>query len=326
MLFSQQMERRSKSLDQRQLAVALPGHRVQKIEQLAQLYEQLGHPGQESLAHLARQVRVLLLQKMSVDRLLELTGGDPARTYVVLEHITAQAEAEARKVEAALARDFLKKMNERYKAQIQAGLNIALSLHKGTDDHALRQAVRQLYYSSVVLRQSLATMMQALLDLFGGEQFNTGLQVMRRALADDVAAQVPSVPTAKLRTLLLGLQACGQLNNVLRNCAELALRLAPEGTSGDQQAVALLQRLLGYASTGIGPSEVHRLGCELGGDSLSSQLVSLNALYPLIQRLPMALWRDSRSRQETLSHFLMCMGERTATEGRTTASLIEVSR
>ncbi|SDV04716.1 type III secretion system gatekeeper subunit SctW [Pseudomonas mucidolens] len=325
LLFSQQMERRSKSLDQRQLVVAGPGQRVQKVEHLAQLYEQLGHPGQESLAHLARQVRVLLLQKTSVEGLLALTGGDPARTYVVLEHISAQAEAEARQVEAARACDFLTTLTERYKAQIQAALNIALSLQKGTDDQALRQAVRQLYYSSVVVRQSLATMMQALLELFGGEQFNRGLQVMRRALADDVGAQVSSVPTAKLRTLLLGLQACGQLNTVLRECAGLALRLTPQAADSNQQAVVLLQRLLGYASTGIAPGEVERLGCEFGGEALSSQLVSLNALYPLMQRLPMALWRDSRSRQESLSNFLLCMGQSTAVEGRTTSSLAQVS-
>lgn len=324
LLFSQQMERRSKSLEQRQLVVAGPGQRVQKIEQLAQLYQQLGHPGQESLAHLAQQARVLLLQKTTVDALLTLTGGDPARTYVVLQHLAAQADGESRASEAARARDCLATLTERHQAQIQAALNTAAALHTGSDDPALRQAVRQVYYDSVVLRQSLATMMQALLELFGATQFNCGLQVMRRALADDVGAQVPSVSTVQLRTLLLGLQACAQLNTVLRDCAALASRLTPHVADCEQQAVVLLQRLLGYAGTGIAPGEVQRLGCEFGGETLSHQLVSLNALYPLLQRLPMALWRDSRSRQETLSNFLLCMAQSTVAEGRASASLQEV--
>ncbi len=326
MLFSQQMERSSKGLDQRQLRLARTENRVQKVEQLAQLYEQLGHPGQASLEHMVRQARIQLLQRPSAENLLGLTGDDPARTHVVLQQVSAQAQAEGRTHEADLARDFLQQMHTLYAPQIQAGLNIAQSLQVASDDPALRQAVRQLYYASVVVRQSLATMMQALLGLFGGEQFNAGLQVMRRTLADDVAAHTPSLPIAKLRTLLLGLQACGQLNGVLCSCRELCRRLVSEHPRSEQDAITLLQRLLGYASTGIAPNEVLRLGSELGGESPSAQLVSLNVLYPLIQRLPLSLWRDERSRQETLHNFLMLMDERTTAEGRATSRLVAAAQ
>ncbi|PAM34968.1 SepL/TyeA/HrpJ family type III secretion system gatekeeper, partial [Acinetobacter baumannii] len=97
------------------------------------------------------------------------------------------------------------------------GLNIAMALQAASDDPQERQAVRALYYASVVVRQSLASMMQSLLGVYGGEQFATGLKVMRRALADDIAACTSSVPTAQLRTLLQGLQSCGQLSGVLCN-------------------------------------------------------------------------------------------------------------
>ncbi|MFC6336507.1 YopN family type III secretion system gatekeeper subunit [Pseudomonas sp. CCM 7891] len=308
-LFSQEVELHSKAMSLRQLNV-----RVTPVAQLSQLYDQLGHPAQASLAAISRKVRVQLLQHSSVDSLLELTGNDPARTYVVLKQITAQAEAEVRKAEVVLARDALAKLEIRFKGEIQAGLNIAMALQASSDDPELRQAVRTLYYSSVVARQSLVTLMQALLGLFGGEQFSTGLKVMRRALADDIAAHTPSVACAKLRTLLLGLQSCGQLSSVLSYCRELVQHLPPMHPAGAPDAVILLQRLLGYASTGIAPPEVQRLGNEFGGEQPSSQLISLNAIYPVIQRLPLALWQDSRGRQEVLHNFLLVMDEYTRNE------------
>jgi type III secretion protein W len=301
-LFSQEVGLNSMALGRRPLGV-----RISPVQQLSQLYEQLGHPAQATLESVARKVRLQLLQGPSVGSLLELTGNDPARAYVVLKHVSAQAQAEARSAEATLARDALAKLEIRFKPQIQAGLNIAMALQADTDDPQLRQAARSLYYASVVSRQSLATMMQALLGLFGSEEFSAGLKLMRRALADDIAAHTPSVACAKLRTLLLGLQSCGQLGGVLAHCQGLIERLASLHPGLDQNAVALLQRLLGYASTGIAPTEVQRLGSEFGGAEPAGQLVSLNAIYPVLQRLPLALWRDSKGRQETLEDFLMVM-------------------
>lgn len=315
LLFGQQMELTGKAIDQRQLASASLASQVEKIGQLEQLYEQLGHPAQASLAHLTRQARIRLLQRTGLNGLLSLTGNDPARTHVVLKHASLQARLDGRDHEAKLAEDMLAKVHETFDGQVRAGLNTAQALLKGCDDTQMRQAVRQLYYASVVVHQSLGHMMQSLLGLFGGARFNNGLQLMRRALADDVAAQNPSLPTSRLRTLLLGLQACGQLNGVLCSCRELMQRLPTRLPQADEEAVTLLKRLLGYASSGIASPEVRRLGQEFGGENLSAQLVVLNALYPLLQRLPLGVWRDDRERQEALSNFLSLMDEQTESEG-----------
>jgi len=204
----------------------------------------------------------------------------------------------------ALAQEAIDRLQVRYRGEIQAGLNIAAVLEQAAGDPQERQAVRGLYYASVVTRQSLTSMMQSLLGLFGGDRFADGLNVMRRALADDIAAHSPSVPTAQLRTLLLGLQSCAQLGGALANCQALLQRL-----STDQDSVSLLQRLLGYTATGVDSGEVLRLAEDLGGELASGQLVSLNALYPVIQRLPQTLWRDNRGRQEALHKFLLVMDE-----------------
>lgn len=303
-LFSQEVAVNSKALNQRSMGV-----RVTPVEQMSQLYDQLGHPAQASLAAITRRVRLQLLQQPSVDKLMELTGNDPARIYVVLRQVTAQAEAEVRKTEAALARDALARLETRYRREIQAGLNIAMALHVATDDPQERQAMRALYYATVVVRQSLATMMQSLLGVYGGEQFAAGLNVMRRALADDIAAQASSIPSAKLRTLLLGLQSCGQLGGTLSNCTQLIQRLKVE-----HDAVVLLQRLLGYVGGGIACAEVQRLAGDLTGTSCAGQLTTLNGIYPMLKSLPLALWRDTRGRQDGLHNVLLVMDELTRQE------------
>lgn len=143
----------------------------------------------------------------------------------------------------------------------------------------------------------------------GGEQFAAGLNVMRRALADDIAAQASSIPGAKLRTLLLGLQSCGHLSGVLSSCESLIQRLEVE-----HDAVVLLQRLLGYAGGGIACAEVQRLAGDLSHESSTGQLVSLNGIYPMLKGLPLALWRDNRGRQEGLHNVLLVMDELTRQE------------
>lgn len=296
-LFNQAVEVNQLPLAQRKMGVRIPA-----TKQMAQLYEQLGHPAQTTMAAISRRVRMQLLQEVSVDKLLNLADGDPARAFVVLKHVAAQAETEVRKSEAALARAALAKLEVRFKLEIQAALNTAAALLKASVDTQVRQALRELYYSSVVRRQSLATMMQALLGLYGGERFQEGLNVMSKALADDIAAQVSSMPTSLLRTLLLGLRSCGQLGTVLAGCLALNQRLGIE-----QDAVPLLQRLLDYAGSGIAAAEILRLGDELGGGTDPAQLIAINALHALIRQLPLALWSDSRTRDEALLTFIMVM-------------------
>ena len=298
-LFNQEVELNKLPLAHRQMGVRVPA-----AEKLAELYDQLGHPAQASMAAVSRRLRMHLLQSASVEKLLDIAGGDPARAFVVLKHLANEADTEIRKSEAALARSAIAKLEARFKGQIQAGLNIAVALQAACADAEERQALRALYYASVVTRQSLATMMQALLGVYGGDRFQDGLTVMRKALADDIAALVSSMPTPMLRTLLVGLRSCGQLSAVLAGCVACKQRLCME-----DEAVTLLQRLLGYAGGGIASAEALRLASELGGGPTQQQLVCLNALYPLFQQLPLAVWPDSRARQEALHVLLVVLDE-----------------
>lgn len=298
-LFGQEVELNSRALSGRKMTLRVP-----PVEQLAQLYDQLGHPAKKTLAFLSLLFRQQLQGRPTVEKLLKLADGDPARAFVVLKHVAAKAGSEVRQSDATLARDAIAQLEARFKGEIQAGLNIALALQSAGVDPQERQALRMLYYANVVTRQSLSTMMQALLGVYGGEQFHVGLQVMRKALADDIAAKVSSMPTPLLRTLLQGLRDCGQLSSVLAGCNELIGRLGIE-----HDAVGLLQRLLAYAGGGIEAAEALRLANDLGGVSSLQQLLALQATYPLFKQLPLALWSDNQVRRDTLARLVMVVDE-----------------
>lgn len=236
--------------------------------------------------------------------MLELAGGDPARAFVVLNYVVVKADSEVRQSEATLARDTLAKLEVRFKGEIQAGLNIALALQSAVVDPQERQELRSLYYATVVTRPCLLTMMNSLLEEYGSERFHIVLNVMRKALADDIAARVSSMPTPLLRNLLLGLQSCGHLIAILAGCKALIERLVIE-----HDPVDLLQRLLAYASSGIEVNEIQRLASDLGGDSPQRQLTAFKALYPLFHGLPLALWSDSHVRRSTLARLVVVMDE-----------------
>ena len=318
MLFSQKTESSSKETAQRTLRASgaeIRVRRIEGIEQLMALYEQLGHPGQASLSQVARQVRQDMSSRSSLDSLIELTGGDPARTSVVLSYVTAWAQSEGHDADVALSHSYQDQLHTQHAGPVQAGMNIARGLSTISDDASLRQAVRTLYYANVVRRQSPAIIMQALLGMFGDKGFSVGLKMMSRALADDMAAQRPSLPTNKLRAVMLGLQSCRQLGSVLNSCRRFIEQMPRHEKSIELAAVSLLQRLLGYASEGIDLRESQSLGRDLGATNPDSHLLMLNRVYPLIQRLPLAIWCDQRNRQDTLRFLMGLMDELTQSEG-----------
>lgn len=319
MTFSHHVERNTKALGQRRIRSAraeVGQARVETRKQLEEWFDQLGHPGKQSLSAMAAQAGTLLYGEPVLEDLVQATGADPARTDLILQEVLREAQAQGRQVEAKRARDYLQLLRERYGAQIQAGMNIAEALRAAGGDPELRQAVRRLYYDTVVLKQSLPTMMQALLGLFGENAFVSGLDMMRRALADDIAAQTPSSPTAKLRVLLIGLAASTQLGSVLHSCRQLLAQLASSCPASQLTAVLLLQRMLGVAASGLPAAEVRRIARELGGEEEHDQLVSLNGFYAMLKRLPLALWRDGKSRQSALKNVLVLLDERSRGEVR----------
>ncbi|AZE92832.1 hypothetical protein C4J95_0701 [Pseudomonas orientalis] len=299
LIFSEEVALNTQTLGSRSIE-----KKISPVAELMQLYEQLGHPGQATMESIARRVRVELLRKPTVHNLLSLTGADPARTFVVLKYIASDSKVNGLKVEEDLAHGALAELKQEYGASIQAGLNIALALKDASADPQERQDVRALYYASVVVRQSLALMLQTLLKMYGLTEFSKGVDLMTQALNGDIAAHTQSVPTEKLRLLLKGLSECRELRSVLGNCEALIQRL-----SADYNPVDLLQRFLGYASTGIDSPEVQKLASEFAGPTLADRLHALNELSREVKALPIAWWLDAQSQAAAVKVFKNVMVE-----------------
>lgn len=303
-MFTQEVASNSKLLSERTFGVRVP-----PAEQMAQLYDRLGHPAQAALATVARNLRIQLMLDPRVDKLLALTEKDPCKLSVALQYLVAQAKTEGRSSEANSALSVLVDLERDYQPQIQAGLNTALALQAGSDDPHLRQAVRNVYYTSVVARQSLATIMQSLLGLFGADEFAAGLNLIRRALADDMAAANPSRDRGKLRTLMLGLNDCRRLGGVLSSCKALIEKLRVTYPEVGQDAVALLQRLLGYAAMGLDANEAVQLGMDYGGPNKSNQLLALQQMFRQLKELPVSWWGDTKGRDDALALYRVVLVE-----------------
>ncbi|AZE82122.1 hypothetical protein C4J98_0687 [Pseudomonas orientalis] len=298
-IFNEEVALNAQALGRRSI-----GAKISPVAELAQLYEQLGHPGQATLETIVRRLRFELLRKPTVEKLVSLAGSDPARAFVVLQYIANEAKIDGLKVEEDLARGALKELKQDFGGPIQAGLNIALALKEASADPQERQDVRALYYASVVVRQSLALMLQTLLKMYGLTEFSKGVDLMTQALNGDIAAHTQSVPTEKLRLLLKGLSECRELRSVLGNCEALIQRL-----SVDYNPVDLLQRFLGYASTGIDSPEVQRLASEFGGTLLAARLHALNELSREVKAVPIAWWLDAQSQAAAVKVFKNVMLE-----------------
>lgn len=298
-IFSEEVALNAQALGRRSI-----GAKVSPVTELVQIYEQLGHPGQATLETVVRRLRFELLRKPTVEKLISLAGSDPARAFVVLQFVANEARTNGLTVEEDLARGALKELRQGFGGHIQAGLNIALALKEASADPQERQDVRALYYASVVVRQSLALMLQTLLKMYGLTDFPKGVDLMTQALNGDIAAHTQSVPTEKLRLLLKGLAQCRELRSVLGNCDALIRRLDVK-----VDAVDLLQRFLGYASTGIDVAEVQRLANEFGGTLLAARLRSLTELATQVKSLPNAWWLDAQSQACAVKAFKDVMVE-----------------
>jgi type III secretion protein W len=100
------------------------------------------------------------------------------------------------------------------------------------------------------------------------------------------------------------------LGGVFALCQALTARLRIERVTSK-----LMQRLLGYTTTGIDSQEFQRLLEELeAGSQLSRTLIALNAIYSVFNKFPLALWFDNRTREELLHNLLVRAGELTKME------------
>nr|AAO34609.1 HrpJ [Dickeya chrysanthemi] len=302
--FGEQIERKSKALNRRQ--ISQPQSRmmanIERIEKLTELFELLENPKHPTLDQQIRQMQGLLGQSSppSVDAIMQAAGGDAARSDIVLRHVLSQAQQQQDASLTQTAGQSLEKLHQEKGPEVRAGLNTAAAISLFSTDPNQKQALRDLYYQRIVHQQSPSALLDALLERFDAQHFAAGVRTLQRALAADIASLAPSISKNVLSKMLTSLNDSRQLSHTLSASQSLLARLAsrmPECTLG---AVELTRRLIGLSANGAYARDLHNLGREVAGQDLQRQLMFFNGLLPLVNDLPHPLWRDAKNRLTAL--------------------------
>lgn len=305
MMFSEKVEKKSKGLNRRQINTQhLRSNRgaVERIERLGELYQLLDDQQQEKLEARLGALKGVLAREGEPDteQLLASADNDPARCDLLLRMTLREADRSGDMATANAAGEALTKLDEKYGDSVRAGLNTASAIASFTTDPTEKQSMRQLYYHGIVKHQSAAVILDSLLERFGREQFIPGLRTLQRALAEDIASLTPSLSSRSLHKIHLGLSEAGQLTQLIADSDKLLHRLR----SGEKIPLSALggldmaRRLLNVAEMGLQPRDINAIGKEFAGEQPQAQMRFLNGLLPLVNEMPLMLWRDRKNRSE----------------------------
>ncbi|AZC84001.1 type III secretion system gatekeeper subunit SctW [Pseudomonas chlororaphis] len=320
--FSESVERHSKSLDQRSIKDINRDQRVERIERLVELYRLLDPSNQPSLQQQARRMQIHLQQQPSLQAALTLADQDPACADILLQQAFRLSQSEGRKTDADTTLQLIDELRLVHGDKVRAGFNTARAIALFSRDPQQRAAMRQLYYRTIVDQKPLASLLEALLEHFSEEQIIRGLHTLQRALADDIAALSPSIPSGVLSSMLSGLSSCGQLNNLLKTCQTLIEGMRQQEHWGDMTPLAMSKRLLRFCAHGIFARDLTLLAEDTVGSTLRLQPMFLNGLYPLLHNLPLVLWKDLKTRQNGL-HLLQDLIAEVAQQERQALGLVD---
>ncbi len=305
MKFSESVEKNTKKLEQR----AIKPRTEQRVEKLTQLYQLLTNHDTQTLHDEVRRLLTQSQQSLSLAHLLTIAENDPAKADVILQKARMHAQQSSQSETFNKLQALANELYEHHGAEVMAGLNTASALAMFSQDSEHRQAMRHLYYQHVVGQGSLVALFDALLTQFDDTHFAQGLHTLMRALTDDLAAQFPSLPRDQLRVLLKDLTASQQLSHILNSVQALLKRFAAKGMIRTMTSAKLTRKLIEFTQSNLYPREVKNLNADAVGEDPLAQVAFLNGLYPLVQKMPLPIWKDPKSRQNTLNLLLRLMTE-----------------
>lgn len=305
MMFSEKVEKKTKGLNRRQINTQhLRSNRgaVERIERLAELYQLLDGQQQDRLETRLSALKGVLNKgpEPDADALVEAADNDPARCDLLLRMTLREADRSGDTQTAAAASHGLNALHDNYGDKVRAGLNTAPAIASFTTDPTEKQSMRNLYYHGIVKHQSASVILDSLLERFGREQFMPGLRTLQRALAEDIASLTPSLSSRSLHKIHLGLSEAGQLTQLIADSDRLLDRLRSGGKIPPSAlgGLDMTRRLLSVAETGLQPRDITSIGKEYAGEKPEAQMRFLNGLLPLMNDMPLMLWRDRKNRTE----------------------------
>lgn len=313
--FATALVQQSKTLSQRDLLASSNALQSRAVK-LSELYQQLMGAHEQGLDSAARALRKQLQsQKPGLAMVMAFAGDDAAKAHVMLQAAARQARNEGATGEHVTLSQQLNLLRGKFGKHSRAGINSAKAFARSNLDPRRRSTLRKLYSDVVAGQQNIVGLIDALMsEQEEPGQFELTLRDMRSAIADDLASLTPSASQQQLRTLMHFLNTARHVATLLRGCEHLLGRMRGKNPELKVNPPAFLKHLLSLSGKGMSLNETLQLTQHIGGKQLKHQLAFLNGLRPMLQKLPILLWRDIKSRQSALSNLLMLMAELTQQE------------
>ncbi|WLI10703.1 MULTISPECIES: TyeA family type III secretion system gatekeeper subunit [Pseudomonas] len=256
----------------------------------------------------------LLGKQPSLEDLLALVDGEPAMAMAALQTAAQQANAEGHPAEHAALSVWARELGIKHGGTRRSDIS---ALRPSTNSGANRRRridTRHLYGDATVMDS-----VKGLIELLMGgqeksEHFQLKLQQMQSTIKYDLAAMAPTASQKQIRPIV---HACNVVRHVavlLDGCKKILKRMSGKNPLGITEPVNFLQSLLRLSADGLQIKETQSLARVIGGEHLKHQLAFLNALRPMVQELPLVLWRDLDKRRLALNNLRALMTQLTEQE------------
>ncbi|MCX3310408.1 type III secretion system gatekeeper subunit SctW [Pantoea vagans] len=301
--FSEKMERKQKAQERRTaLRHTKRGRPTGKVDELNALFSLLNGGDEQQTQEQMAWLRSALRQNPPPDSetLLEKSGGDPARTALLLQMIGEQAQDEGDGELTRLAGTQLDKLRQIHGQTIRAGNNTASAIAGYTRDPVRKQSLRNLYYDSIVHQQSATRMLDMLLELIGSRNLIPTLRTMQRALADDIAALSPSISVITLGRIHRGLRDAAGISQTLSDSNTFLQRMRSKLPGVAMNSLTLARRMLQISHNGAYQSDFTGLADEIVGQNRQHLPLFFSSLFPLMHSVPASLWPVQENRDNAL--------------------------
>lgn len=282
---------------------------IPDLEQVLAIYGRLeadGDPASltDSLGRLSRELWQLAGNGGDLPAALQRWSSDPSRQYLALCHALRSGGAEGRAQE--VLRDALEHLLAGHGPAIRADLNTLDQAAAMGPGQAAAETFRATYRDAVLGNPSMSKTLQQVLERFGNDP-ERGLELLRQALAADLAAAHPSSQAERLNAILQDLYQLSAVTTVLQRCRLLVGRLGRCGLMKVPDALSLMKDVVRWLDESIiynyhvaellrkhGLGETHQALSptaspavpEDGDDQCGPEAVFLNAVLDILRHLP----------------------------------------
>lgn len=214
--FGATMERKMKSISNRNFEPVSAIQRIENIEKLRALYELLD--SEFTQQHLRNQAK-LIFEQASQKKDIQLSDNQiPAASYILLKEAYNLAVSNNDQQAKQVLEKQLENIEKKHGRKIDAGLNTAEQLHKGYKDSSKRDAMRHIYYQSILGSSTMSGLLRSLLDTFGEKDLAHSIDVLSKAVLEDMNSAKPSSRREHLSLKLKDLNGMNCARSLIQDC------------------------------------------------------------------------------------------------------------